>query len=142
MSGTTFTSSASTHGRQFSQREYRRLIAYSGVGFTTPYLCPSTITEFGELNTDDGLKTNLKSFETQSKKCADPLYKSDLVGTSFVARDIKAIAEALGEDGLIRFWGFSYGTVLGATLAAMFPDKVDRFTLDGNVSPIDYYYGM
>lgn len=27
------------------------------------------------------------------------------VGTSFVARDIMSVANALGEDGMIRYWG-------------------------------------
>ena len=46
-----------------------------------------------------------------------------------------------GEDGLLRYWGFSYGTVLGATVAAMFPDKMDKVILDGNVNLHEYYGG-
>lgn len=50
--------------------------------------------------------------------------------TALVARDMKRIMEALGEEKL-SFYGFSYGTALGATFAAMFPNLVDRFVLDG-----------
>lgn len=64
------------------------------------------------------------------------------MGTAFVARDINAIFDALDEDGLIRYWGFSYGTVLGSTLAAMFPDKIDRMVLDGNINPTEFYHGI
>ncbi len=28
-----------------------------------------------------------------------------LIGTSFVARDLMAVVDALGEDGLLRYWG-------------------------------------
>ncbi|KAG8770006.1 hypothetical protein FRC12_004584, partial [Ceratobasidium sp. 428] len=51
-------------------------------------------------------------------------------GTTSVVHDMVRIVEALGEDG-ITYWGCSYGTVLGATFAAMRPDLVKRMVLDG-----------
>ena len=33
----------------------------------------------------------------------------------------------------------SYGTLLGSTLIAMFPDKVDRALLDGVINAHEYY---
>ncbi|GJN91103.1 hypothetical protein Rhopal_004120-T1 [Rhodotorula paludigena] len=50
--------------------------------------------------------------------------------TAFTARDMKSIMEALGED-TVKYWGFSYGTILGATFSAMFPELVGRVVLDG-----------
>ncbi|RDA90708.1 hypothetical protein CP533_4947 [Ophiocordyceps camponoti-saundersi (nom. inval.)] len=62
-----------------------------------------------------------------------------LISTAFVARDLVRVAEALDDDGLVRYWGFSYGTTLGATLVSMFPDKVDKVVLDGVQNPHEYY---
>ncbi|KAK3395128.1 Alpha/Beta hydrolase protein [Podospora didyma] len=36
------------------------------------------------------------------------------------------------------YWGFSYGTYLGATFASMFPDRVGRLILDGVVDAEHY----
>ncbi|KAK2591322.1 nedd8-conjugating enzyme UBE2F [Conoideocrella luteorostrata] len=62
-----------------------------------------------------------------------------LIGTAFVARDMMRVVDALGEDGMLRYWGVSYGTILGATAVAMFPDRVDKILLDGVVNPFEYY---
>ncbi|KAG9098181.1 hypothetical protein FRC06_006668 [Ceratobasidium sp. 370] len=59
-------------------------------------------------------------------------------GTAFVVQDMERIVEALGEDG-INYWGYSYGTILGATFAAMRPDLVKRMVLDG-VSNAESYF--
>ncbi|KAG9123318.1 hypothetical protein FRC07_015103 [Ceratobasidium sp. 392] len=60
------------------------------------------------------------------------------VGTAFVVQDMVKMVEALGEDG-INYWGYSYGTILGATFAAMRPDLVNRMILDG-VSDTEAYW--
>jgi len=51
------------------------------------------------------------------------------------------IVDALGEDGLLRYYGWSYGTALGSYVAAMFPERVERMVLDANVNPHDYQAG-
>ena len=55
------------------------------------------------------------------------------VGTRNVARDMDRLRAALGEARL-TYLGFSYGTVIGAVYAQMFPDHVGRLVLD---SPVD-----
>ena len=40
----------------------------------------------------------------------------------------------------IALLGFSYGTTLGATAAAMFPDKIERMIIDGVQNPHEYYH--
>lgn len=42
--------------------------------------------------------------------------------------------------GKLVYWGFSYGTVLGATFATMFPEYVGRLVLDGVVDSDEWYF--
>ncbi|PBK84153.1 hypothetical protein ARMGADRAFT_1088619 [Armillaria gallica] len=63
-----------------------------------------------------------------------------LRNTDNVARDMLQISEAAGQEKL-QYWGFSYGTALGATFATMFPDKVERIVLDGVLDMDGYYSG-
>lgn len=65
----------------------------------------------------------------------------DLIGTGYVARDMMQIVDALNEDGLLHYWGFSYGTALGSTVAALFPGRMGRVVLDGVLNPHDYFTG-
>ncbi len=58
----------------------------------------------------------------------------DFVGTNNSARDMDSIRRALGEQK-ITYFGFSYGSELGATWATLFPDTVRAATLDGAVDP-------
>jgi pimeloyl-ACP methyl ester carboxylesterase len=63
------------------------------------------------------------------------------VGTRNSARDLEAIRLALGEPSL-NYLGFSYGSVLGATYAQMFPQNIRTMVLDGPpdvwLPPLDY----
>ncbi|KIV83824.1 hypothetical protein PV11_05815 [Exophiala sideris] len=91
---------------------------------------------------DVALGNNFASIKAQAAQCLNRTGGiGELVGTAFVARDMARIVDALGEDGLLRYWGFSYGTALGATFSAMFPEKVDKVVLDGNVNVQEYYSG-
>lgn len=56
------------------------------------------------------------------------------LGTNNSARDIDAIRRALGEDK-ITYFGFSYGSELGAVWATLFPDTVRAAVLDGAIDP-------
>ncbi|GAA1544151.1 alpha/beta hydrolase [Actinomadura kijaniata] len=59
--------------------------------------------------------------------------------TTDVARDVDAIRAALGQKK-INYYGFSYGTYLGATYATLFPQRVRRMVWDGNVNPKTVWY--
>ncbi|PSN59768.1 alpha/beta-hydrolase, partial [Corynespora cassiicola Philippines] len=131
-----------------------------GVGKTIPYTCGA----FDELSSAGSLqrRANITTLPQQSgddvfdflesKAWNDTRLFADacgeahqdigrFVGTAFVARDLLAIVDALGEDGLLRFWGRSYSTILGQTFAAMFPDRVGRLLLDSVVKGSDYNEG-
>ncbi|KAK4943236.1 hypothetical protein LTR10_017078 [Elasticomyces elasticus] len=81
--------------------------------------------------------------ETYASACArDNAEYGDLVGTAFVARDMLHIVDALNQGNLLNYWGVSYGTVLGGTFAAMFPDRVGLMLLESNVNLHEYMSGV
>lgn len=84
-----------------------------GISRSTPVVCESD-TEILEL----GLAL-----------CADedPLALS--MGTAQVARDMELMRTLVGDD-VMHYAGFSYGTVIGASYATLFPEKVGRMMLD------------
>jgi pimeloyl-ACP methyl ester carboxylesterase len=56
------------------------------------------------------------------------------MGVEDVARDLDAVRAALG-DAKLTYVGFSYGSLIGATSAALFPDRIRALVLDGPVDP-------
>lgn len=68
------------------------------------------------------------------------------VTTPAVAHDlltfIEAEAEVAGQlpsDARLWSYGISYGTVIGATFASMFPNRIGRMVLDGVLNAEQYY---
>ena len=56
------------------------------------------------------------------------------IDTVSAARDLDLMRHLLGDEQL-NYLGFSYGTKLGATYAALYPDRVGRMVLDGAIDP-------
>lgn len=54
--------------------------------------------------------------------------------TYSAARDMDVLRAALGTEQL-DYFGYSYGTYLGASFAELYPDRVGRFVLDGAMDP-------
>ncbi len=64
-------------------------------------------------------------------------YTGDLLGfvdTVSAARDLDLLRAVLG-DKKLNYLGYSYGTLLGATYADLYPTKTGRLVLDGAVDP-------
>jgi pimeloyl-ACP methyl ester carboxylesterase len=57
------------------------------------------------------------------------------ISTASHARDLLEISEKAGFPKL-KYWGVSYGTVLGGTFAALYPDRVERIVNDGERNAI------
>jgi pimeloyl-ACP methyl ester carboxylesterase len=81
------------------------------------------------------------------QRFADQCYEDNrdtgaYISTTFVARDMLAIVEALNQGPLLNFWGASYGSFLGQTFASMFPDNVGRLFMESIMEPYDYISGL
>jgi len=57
-----------------------------------------------------------------------------LYSTEQAARDMDAVRAAVG-DPKLTYLGYSYGTLLGATYAQLYPDHIRALVLDGAVDP-------
>jgi pimeloyl-ACP methyl ester carboxylesterase len=64
-----------------------------------------------------------------------------LFSTEQTAHDLDAVRAAVGDEQL-SFLGFSYGTLIGATYAQLYPKRVRALVLDGAVDPkLDFVAG-
>ncbi|RLL70168.1 alpha/beta hydrolase [Streptomyces sp. Z26] len=61
------------------------------------------------------------------------------LGTVAAARDMEVIRRALGSPR-INYFGYSYGTYLGAVYAKLYPHRVRRAVLDSVVDPKGVWY--
>lgn len=70
-----------------------------------------------------------------AKDCQKVGFDTAFFNTQQAARDLELLRVLVGADSL-DYLGFSYGTLLGSTYAALFPDKVGRLVLDGAIDPL------
>lgn len=118
-----------------------------GTGDSTPAV--DCVSEYDQYMAVDPTPQNAAERETliaASKDFADACQKKSgkilpYISTNATARDMDMIRAALGEDK-ITYFGFSYGSELGAAWATMFPSTVRAAVLDGAVDPdSDYMQG-
>ncbi|WP_035800107.1 alpha/beta hydrolase [Kitasatospora mediocidica] len=98
-----------------------RMDAYTAVDST-----PDTPAEVDQLVAAD------KEFAAACEQHSGPLLGH--VSTVEAARDMDVLRALLG-DPKLAYVGKSYGTMLGATYAGLFPSRVGRMVLDGAVDP-------
>jgi pimeloyl-ACP methyl ester carboxylesterase len=91
----------------------------------------------GDITPDDDEEKNelVALAEEFAQRCIDRVGRPlQYVGTNNSARDMDAIRQALDEEQA-SYFGFSYGSELGATWATMYPTTVRAAVLDGASDP-------
>ncbi|KAL5337450.1 Alpha/Beta hydrolase protein [Aspergillus crustosus] len=108
--------------------------AYAAV----PLAAEIEYTQFRNASYMPEYRSQIRSYDTAvgelAESCAE--YNSPALYTSsaaYVVRDMAAIIDALeGKKGAkLNYWGFSYGTILGAEFIQTYPERVGRVVLDG-----------
>jgi pimeloyl-ACP methyl ester carboxylesterase len=75
---------------------------------------------------------NMRQFAADCEKASASILP--YVGTVDVARDLDRLRQALG-DSALTYMGQSYGTLLGATYAQLFPTHIRAMVLDSAIDP-------
>lgn len=76
---------------------------------------------------------------TYVRACADTMGEHGrYINTPQTAADMNAILDALGQKDML-YYGTSYGTILGQTYAAMYPERSKRIIIDGVANIFEWY---
>jgi pimeloyl-ACP methyl ester carboxylesterase len=112
-----------------------------GVGRSAPIACADPAGMAAWLHADPAPTTAaglsaLVATDRQFAEGCERLSGAELPYTSTVdaARDLDVLRSDLG-DPKLTYIGFSYGTLIGATYASLFPQNVRALVLDGPVDP-------
>ena len=112
-----------------------------GVGESTAVRCVDSATldemystDF-DVEEDAGFDAYVESSREYGDACLEktgPLLEH--LDTISAARDLDVLRAVVGDETL-NYFGFSYGTFLGATYSDLFPSRVGRLVLDGAMDP-------
>ncbi|MBT2235299.1 alpha/beta hydrolase [Nonomuraea sp. NEAU-A123] len=112
-----------------------------GVGASAPVRCMPTAVADWYHSVDDtpDSRAEVKMYNYAQLRLAQACQANSgallpFVGTPNAARDMDVLRAGLGESRL-TYIGFSYGTLLGATYANLFPARVHALVLDGAEDP-------
>lgn len=94
---------------------------------------------YGDAGFALGSKEDIVDTRSRVKKFTEACLKNTgknlgLIDTVSAAKDLDVIRAVFG-DKKINYLGFSYGTLLGATYASLFTERVGRMVLDGAIDP-------
>jgi len=146
--GSPATGFATEAGRRIGPGVARRFdvvgIDPRGIGFSGTAWCrvsDDAWTGYGYPITREDARRRIRADRLTNAGCAERRsVLVDHMSTADVARDMDVIRQALGEEQ-ITFYGISYGSLLGQTYAAMFPDRVRAMIVDGVLDPIEWTSG-
>jgi pimeloyl-ACP methyl ester carboxylesterase len=132
-------------------RERYNIITFDprGMGYSTQIRCfPTEAAEnklLGNLPPfpvgkaqEDAYDRAYAKLDARCTRDAGPLLDHD--SSADIARDMNLLREAIG-DRVLNYYGQSYGTLLGAIYANLFPASTGRMILDGNVNPVAWSTG-
>ncbi|MEV6298863.1 alpha/beta hydrolase [Actinoplanes sp. NPDC051861] len=116
-----------------------------GVSRSSPVKCISDKDQDANFGADPDpvSQADFDQFAALQKRIADGCaakYGDQLpfFSTEQAARDLDALRAAVG-DPKLTYLGYSYGTLLGATYAQLFPQNIRALVLDGAVDPTEGY---
>ncbi|KAF2652960.1 alpha/beta-hydrolase [Lophiostoma macrostomum CBS 122681] len=143
---------AETLGEQYNIISFDpRGVNNSGPGLTC---FPGDLADWSDWYTAASLTAPLPEQYASNKaygefcSAANAATNASFSGTVATTQDIMYFIDenhlAKGLDGSAELWfyGVSYGTVMGQTLAALYPDRIGRMILDGNVYGVQHYTGV
>jgi pimeloyl-ACP methyl ester carboxylesterase len=133
-------------------RERYNIITFDprGMGYSTQVRCYPTVAARDKAmgNLPDGFPVDkaqeaayeraYAKLDARCARVAGPLLYHD--STADIARDMNLLREAVGAR-VLNYYGASYGTLLGAIYASLFPAATGRMILDGNINPVAWSTG-
>ncbi|MCU1413277.1 MAG: alpha/beta hydrolase, partial [Microbacteriaceae bacterium] len=145
-SGVDFIKTSLTYAADAKLRANYDIVGFDprGTGSSTAIKCyndPAQLDAFlynilpGTIGSDQWIAENSALDASFGQSCATltgPLLQ--YVDTDSAARDLDMLRAALG-DKKLNYLGYSYGTLLGATFAELYPKKTGHLVLDGALDP-------
>ncbi len=121
-----------------------QLVAFDprGVGESSAVSCSSVEKKdqvyYGQspypFGSQEDIEYSRKVLSEFALSCQESGFDVAYFNTQQTARDLELMRSLVGGEQL-DYLGFSYGTLLGSTYAALFPDKVGHLVLDGAIDP-------